>query len=206
MLVDLVEFSDFNELEKSRKILGTQKVIIAKHFSSSEELEQFKGAIKNNSLPVFACHVLEKPFAKELNSFKGKADFIAVRGGNVQSNSFAVNSREVDFLLCPVSSAKNVFDVSTANISKQNRVRVVFLFSDFLEKKPFSRSLLLKNALFVSKVLKKIGWVPLVFSGAKNFWQMRAPQNIESFGVLLGVEKAGIKEAIEELFEKGRGK
>ncbi|AJF60828.1 MAG: hypothetical protein J4224_04735 [Candidatus Diapherotrites archaeon] len=177
--MDLLQFTDFGKIAAIANDLGINEIVIAKDFSE-KELEELKKEIPKQKLKFFTCKVLEKTDAKALKRFRGKADFVAVKGSTVQLNKFAVASK-VDFLLQPIDSGKLRFDTAIARVAMQNNVRVCFLFSEFLEAKPFQRALMLKNAFMVSKLARKFGCSLQVFSGATSEWEMRHERGLQNF-------------------------
>ncbi len=185
-MVDLVFFDDLKELKKYGKELDNDKIIIAKNFKDEKELKELKGKIKKESQNFRICKVLEKPDSKELNMFKGKADFIAVMGNSTELNNFAVSARGVDFLLQPVGSGKLEFDSAIARGAAERNVPIAFLFSEYLGAGPFKRTMLFKNSFLAVKLMKRFRANALFFSGAGGVDGLRAVNDLSSFAVLLG--------------------
>ncbi len=187
---DLVFFerkSDLKEFLETAKVLGTMQLILAKNFSKNElkELKQF--VEKNFPEKNFQfCQVLEKANPNELKEFRQLVNFIAVQGKSISLNKFAVSQKNIDFLLQPFGSGKLEFDTAIARLAKENNVKIVFLFKEFNSVQGLQKSLLLKNTLFVIKLLKRFKVEPLFFSGAKEVIELRSLKDLSSFAVMLG--------------------
>jgi RNase P/RNase MRP subunit p30 len=204
MLVDLIDFSAFSDLKAIKETaakLDTGKVILAKRFQKGE-LPELKKKCRKEKLPFLFCHIMENSDSNELKRFRQQADFLAVRGGIIQLNKFAVSNKNIDFLLHPVSSKKFEVDTAIARLASQNKVRLAFLFQEFLSVKGVKRSLMFKNAFMAVKLLKKFKGESIIFSGAKEKQAMRALKDLAALNVLLGFSP---KQA-ERLAEKLPGK
>ncbi|MCR4335435.1 MAG: hypothetical protein NUV57_02765 [archaeon] len=200
MNLNLIQFSELNEIDDLSAKFRDEIVIVAKNFSETE-LKEFNSKKRKSKVKLFSCKVLEKKDNKEFQKFKKLCDFIAVKGGSIEMNSWAANQK-ADLLLQPFSSGKNAFDLATANVLKENNVFTCFLFNDFLETKGFGQTQLMKNAIFCLKLIEK-SKAPLLFvSGAKEKQQMRASKDLSSFGVFLGMKKETALKTIRKNSEK----
>jgi len=204
MLADLIlleKYSDLNELKEKAERLGNNALILAKTFSK-EELKKLNEKIKQEKFAFFTCHVLDKTDARELNDFKNSADFIAVKGSSIELNKFAASQKKVDFLLHPFSKEKLTFDTGTAQLAKNNEIKIAFLFNEFNSVQGFQRSQMLKNAFFTVKLLKKYELNALFFSGARSLNEFRAVKDFISLSELLGFSLSQSKRFIDVLPEK----
>ena len=205
-MIDLVFFGDLEELKKYGEKLGIDSYIIAENFKDEKELLELKDKIKKEKLNFKICKILEKPDSRELNFFKGKADFIAVRGSSVALNNFAVSNRGIDFLLQPVGSGKLEFDTAIARVAADRAVPIAFLFSEYLNANPFQRSLLFKNSFLAVKLMKRFKANAFFFSGAKEVDELRAVEDLSSFAVMLGFSREQgirfVKDFAKEELEK----
>ncbi len=143
------------------------------------------------------CLLLDKADPRLVQRFRGKADFLAVRGGDVQLNKFAVSTKGIDFLLMPCDSGKLSFDTAHARLAAENGVPVAISFADFLRAQGRKRSLLLKNYFMVVKLLKKFRANALFFSGASKPEELRAVEDLAAFATLLGFSRAQGKRLVE---------
>jgi RNase P/RNase MRP subunit p30 len=164
--------------------LGIKKIILAKHFESIKELNDFKKFFKNSSISLMFCHLIENQ--KEIQRFKGKTDFLAVLGGDVSLNKFAVSNKLIDFLIQPINSLKLSFDTAIARTAFQNKKPIAFIFSVFLRFNGFQRMLLFKNHFLTVKLMKKFRVNALMFSGARKPEEIRSIKDLSSVLVLLG--------------------
>ena len=192
-LIDFNEFTDLKQLQAQAKKLGTTELILAKNYSKPE-LKKLKNELGQNNFNFKTCQVLEKTDAREVKVFRQLADYVAVKGGNMKLNKFAVNQKEVDFLLQPLGSGKMEMDTAIVRLAAQRKVRIVFLFTDFLNSHGYAKSLMLKNALMLVKLMKNLKVEARFWSGAKNAFELRAPKDLSSLLVLLGfTEKQALK-------------
>ena len=203
MYLNLVQFLELQKIEEFSKKLKDTVVIVAKDFSLNE-LTKFNQKKRKSSVKLLSCKIFEKKNNKELQSFRGKADFLGVRGGSIEMNSWAANQK-IDLLLQPFSSSKNCFDLATANVLKENNIFVGFLFNEFLNANGFKQTQLMKNAILALKLLGKAKVNVLFFSGAENEFEMRSAKDLGSFGVFLGMNKqscVSCKKNSEKLLER----
>lgn len=190
---DLNEY--LNELKLTAKKLGTEEVIASKNFRKDEfkEISLLLDKFRDNSFSFKTCHLLEKPDSQETKKFSQIADFVAVKGKNISLNKFAVQTKQVDFLLHPLTTGKPEFDTAIAREASQNKVGIAFLFSEFLSLHGFRRSMMLKNCLFVSKLMQKFKANAFFFSGGGEISEMRSPEDMLSFGALFSFTKLQLK-------------
>lgn len=135
----------------------------------------------------FSCMVISKPDGSQLKKSRGVCDFVAVQGSSPELCAWAANSK-ADLLLQPFSAERNFIDSQTAGLMAGNKVFAGILFSQFLKSGGYQRQMFLKNAMQCIRVLENAGVKMLFFSGAENEFQLRAPEDFSSFGVLLGMK------------------
>jgi len=200
MNLNLVQYPALEEIEELSKKFKDDAVIVTKNFSEAE-LKEFNSKKRKSKVKLFSCKVLEKKDSKEIQKFRKLADFVAVRGGTIEMNSWAANQK-VDLLLQPFSVNKNAFDLATANVLRDNKVFTCFLFNEFLEAKGFGQTQLMKNAILCLKLVEKAD-APLLFvSGAREKLQLRAAKDLSSFGVFLGMKKEIALKTVRKNTEK----
>jgi len=187
METDLVFFDGLASISKSAKALGTETIAICRHFRDTQEVKSLKEKIFGQKFDFKTCHILLKPDSRELKKFENSADLIAVKGGTIKTNKFAVSSKGVDFLISPCTSGKTEFDIGIARIAAENKVEVCFSLSELLGAKPFQSSLLLKNWLLAAKMCKKFRGKCSVYSCANSVSEMRSREDLKSFEALLGL-------------------
>ncbi len=187
--MDLV-FAAGKEMETLSGDLGSPDPILACNEASFDAARKAHPKAK-------LCLLLDKADPRLVQRFRGKADFLAVRGGDVQLNKFAVSTKGIDFLLMPCDSGKLSFDTAHARLAAENNVPVAISFADFLRCGGRKRSLLLKNYLMVVKLLKKFRANALFFSGASKPEELRAVEDLAAFACLLGFSRAQGKRLVE---------
>jgi len=203
-MIDLVFFNerifDLKAIAETESMLGNSAVILAKNFSSEKELKELKEKIEREKFDFRPCHLITALEPKELNKFKGKA-LVAVLGGNVTLNKFAVSTKGIDFLLQPCTEGPLSFDTAIAQTAEDNGIPIAFTFRQFLEMEGMKRSFLFRNYSFTVRLIKKFKLDCLIFSGAKFYDQMRSIKDSTSLLVLLGFTR----EQAERLAEKEFG-
>jgi len=183
---------DLHELAEAQKSLGNNEVVLCRNFTE-KELAELKEKLKKEKFPVrfFTCYLLYKSSSKELNKFKGKADFIGVVGGAVSVNKFAVSSRQIDFLFAPCSYGRLTFDTAIARTAKQNKTEILIPFLQFLDAGHSSMVSLSKNYSFMLKLARKFKLNVSVVSFAGNLAELRSMEDLKAF-----------KSFLERKFEK----
>lgn len=179
---DMVFCTDFAGIKKTAQALGfdASGIAIAKNFGSREEAEAARSA------GFRTCKIIETRENREVSRWKNLADYVAVIGGTVEMNKFAVSGRGVDFLLSPCSTSRLPFDTETAQNAKDRGITVGVIFSDFLNSNQFALSLLLKNTFMLAKICRNRKTNLAVFSGAGKPEEMRNPENLSSLPAFFG--------------------
>lgn len=152
---------------------------------------------KLKKVKIIECKIIEK---KE--TCKKKDKIIAMNCKSPDDCMWAANSKTTDIILQPFTHEKNFIDRQTAEMLAKNEVFTAILFSEFLEKQKQQRQLLIKNAMQTIKILEKTKAKTLIFSGAKNQYQIRAPKDLASFLTTLGMKKENAIKTIKENTKK----
>lgn len=139
------------------------------------------------------CHVVSKPDAREVNSFKGVANLIAIKGGSLSLNHFAVSTKGIDVLIQSyVGGDAAILDANMVNTAKENRVALLFLMSDLLHTKNVSA--LLKYYRQAALICGKKKASFFLVTGATTAQELRNPHDLSALSSLLGQSPAtGIK-------------
>ncbi|MDO8538179.1 MAG: RNase P subunit p30 family protein [archaeon] len=188
---------NLNELIQTAKSLNTKTIILAKNFHSIKEAEELKKKLASFKFDFKLCHLMLSSNSKQLSQFKNKTDFVAVLGGNVELNKFAVSSKQIDFLLAPVTFGRLSVDTAIARIAAENEKIVIFLFSDFLNSFGLKRMQLFRNAFFSMKLFKKFKVSASIFSGAEYSDELRAVEDLSVFLELLGLNEKQARKIIK---------
>ena len=181
---DLVFYNNslnLNELIQTAKSLNTKTIILAKNFHSIKEAEELQKKLSVYKFDFKLCHLMLSSNPKQLNQFKNKIELVAVLGGNPELNKFAVSSKQIDFLLAPVTFGRLSVDTAIARTAAENEKLVVFLFSDFLNFQGMKRMQLFRNAFFSMKLFKKFKVSTAIFSGAEYVDELRAVEDLSVF-------------------------
>ncbi|MFH1544846.1 MAG: RNase P subunit p30 family protein [archaeon] len=208
-MIDLIYFNekafpDLKELIDLEKRIGNKGVILAKKFSSEKEAKELKEKtektikeLKIKGFDLKLAHLITKTDAKETRKFKGKIDLIAVEGGDVTINKFAVSTAGINLLLNPYKEGKLSFDTAIARIASENKVAVGITFSHFLQSRGFNRINSFKNYSFIVKLIQKFKIPVNVFSGATELNEIRSIKDLNAFLVLLGYSREKLKSDLE---------
>ncbi|MFH1255718.1 MAG: RNase P subunit p30 family protein [Candidatus Diapherotrites archaeon] len=185
---DLVFFNNAKAIASQAKLLGIEKVIV----SSDGKIPPVKG------IEFRSCAVLQKLNFEEARKFRQKGFLAAVDGASLSANRFAASTKGIDLLLQPLDAGKMFFDSGLAQLCARNNVSVAFLFSAFLNAKPFEQAQLFRNAAIVVKLLRRFKIKACVFSGAESEWEMRSPKDLKVFARLLGFTEKEAGKAVGE--------
>ena len=180
---DLTLIDNLDLLKKYSKKLDAEYVI-AKDFKSAAEVKALKEKTK-----LKICKIIIDNNQQQVNKFRQLVDYIAVLGGDVTKNKFAASNKRVDILLQPCIADRLSFDTAIANMMKQNKQILGILFSDFLNAGRFQRTILFKNYIFAAKICKKYKVEVKLFSGARNEFELRSPEDLLAMKNLLQVRK-----------------
>ncbi|MBN2127255.1 MAG: HDIG domain-containing protein [Candidatus Diapherotrites archaeon] len=175
-MIDLVFFDDLELLQEKAKELGITTYIIAKKFSSANELFEFNKLIALSDFDFRSCAVLDEVDYRKLAAFKDKADFIAVSGGTIELNKFAVQRKEIDLLLNPVTDSFPAVDAAIARESKEKNTPFCFNASYFNSLSKLKKAYYFKNALTAVKLINKFKGNALFFSCARNEKELINPK------------------------------
>jgi uncharacterized protein len=168
MMIDLVLFDDLQLLQKKAIELNINCFIIAKEFSSLNELNELNKRINEMDFDFKTCFLLSEVNYKKLNLFKDKVDFIAVQGGSIELNKFAVQRKEVNLLLNPVTEFFPSIDTAIARESKEKNTPMCFSANYFNSLSKLKKAYFFKNALIAVKLINKFKGKALFFSCARK--------------------------------------
>ncbi|HIP88692.1 MAG TPA: Ribonuclease P protein component 3 [Thermococcus paralvinellae] len=113
---------------------------------------------------------------------------IYVQGGNMRVNRFALETG-VDALISPEFGRKdNGFDHVLAKIAAKNDVAIGFSLSPLLKADPYERASILKFMMKNWQLVEKYRVPRFITSSAESMWEVRAPRDLMSLGIALGME------------------
>lgn len=120
------------------------------------------------------------------------------RGGSLRLNQALVRKKGVRILLDPVTPRAKEFDTATAQVAKDNGIAIGISLKQILDASGPDRVRLLKNLFHLVKICKKMKNDIVIVSGATNIYEMRAPKELASIGVLLGLTEMQALWAVSE--------
>lgn len=121
------------------------------------------------------------------------------RGGSLRLNQAIVRKKGVQILLDPVTPKAKEFDTAIAQVAKDNGVAIGISLAQILDAVGPDRVRLLKNLFHLIKICKKMKNDVVIVSGARNVYEMRAPKELASIGVLIGLSELQALWAISEV-------
>ncbi len=198
MITDMVFFSDERELESAKKRFGISSFIVAKEFKSIAELEHLKKSLPKS---YKTCFVLKRKDEKALRTFFHRTDFVAVIGGNISMNRFAVENKMVDFLVAPCTIERANIDAPLLNTAEQNGVSVVVPFNAIFSLSPFRQAQLLKHYFVLAKLCKRYRVKCFVFSLAEKISELKSPAELFNLGKEFGFSEEQLVEWCESVVE-----
>jgi|Deesub1362A_J573_1020465.scaffolds.fasta_scaffold00146_63 ribonuclease P/MRP protein subunit RPP1 len=121
---------------------------------------------------------------------------VAVKGTNPKVSRAALESRGVDILIEP--KMNHVL----ARTAKKNSVAVALTSTTLLRTKGLHRAEVISDYRMCIKLWRKFGFPLLLGSGATNVYELRTPQEFESIGSLLSLDRHEVREILSETPKK----
>ncbi|WP_457754075.1 Ribonuclease P protein component 3 [Thermococcus sp.] len=167
--------------------------------NSSPDYEKLKEEIRElrgNYGKVALLVITNKPsLIRELKNRNLKA-LIYVQGGNMKVNRSALEIG-VDALISPEFGRKdNGFDHVLAKIAAKNDVAIGFSISQLLNANPYGRANILKFMMKNWQLVDKYRVPRFLTSSAESKWEVRAPRDLMSLGVAIGMEISQAKASV----------
>ncbi|PIU21580.1 MAG: hypothetical protein COT15_01330 [Candidatus Diapherotrites archaeon CG08_land_8_20_14_0_20_34_12] len=185
---DLILFDDLEEISKQANLLDLKHIIIAKSFSSKEDIKKFRGKINfsKSNLEIRICHLIGKTNNKELESFLNTADFICMLGDSLKNVSFASSNKKFDFILMQFDkNPQMIIDKETLMNAKINEVEILLPISAILNSNIYNKAAIMQKYAAIIKICKKVGCKLGIVSGAACKEEMRNKKNLDSIIELL---------------------
>ena len=160
-----------------------------KEIKKAEGIDFTTGAACTAKSPQQVAHL-----AKAL---RGKAEVIAVVGGDLEVNRAAVETPEVDLLLRPWEGRQDAgVNHVVARLAKKNNVAILFELEPLMHAAKRGRSELFERYERTARLLRKYHAPFVIASGARSAWDLRGPSELVSFGRLLGFDDKQIQESM----------
>lgn len=163
-----------------------------------EELRELRDKYRRVALLL----ITNKPtLIREVKGKNPKA-LIYVQGGNMKINRFALEIG-VDALISPEFGRKdNGFDHVLAKIAAKNGTAIGFSLSHLLRANPYERANILKFMMKNWRLVEKYKVPRFLTSSAESKWEVRAPRDLMSLGIALGMEIPQAKASVSFYPEK----
>lgn len=149
-----------------------------------EEIKGLRAKYKNVALLL----VTKKPsLIREVKNRKLKA-LLYVQGGNLKINRAALEAK-VDALLSPELGRRDSgMDHILARMAAKNDVAIGFSFAPLLRASSYERANILRFMVRNWRLIEKYKAPRFLTTSAENMWEVRAPRDLMSFGIALGME------------------
>ncbi len=187
MNINLVAFTDSKTIEELSLKFKDEIVIVASDFSEID-LKEFNSKKRKSKVKLYSAKLFTKKDNNAFQKFSKLADFIVIKGGSIEMNSWALTKKNC-ILLQPFSSDRNSVDLASANVCKQNNIIPCIDFSEFLNAHGFRQTQLMKNAMLGLKLFAKAETPLLFVSGAGKKSEMRSSADLISFSETLGLKR-----------------
>jgi ribonuclease P/MRP protein subunit RPP1 len=197
--------SSLEELAKTAKLLGYKGICFVFYYQDERQkdilLAEIEGIGKKVGIEVylgFEARDLEelKFLAKRRRSF----DLLLARGGELEMNRKACETREVDILTHPeYQRSDSGLDHVSVKFAAKNNVAIEVNFREILISNKKTRATVMANMAKNIKLAKKFHAPIILCSGAVSHWELRAPECLISMACQLGLELNEAKKAISEI-------
>ncbi len=196
-MIDLVFFDDLKVLQDMARELEISTFVIAKCFSL-KELNELKKRIREQEFDFKTCMLIDSIDYKKLNFFKNKVDFVAVLGGSIELNKFAVQRKEVNLLINPVNEFKPTVDTAIVRESLEKNTPIVFSSTYFNSLTKLKKAYFFKNALTTIKLINKFKSNALFFSCARKKSELINLNNFAKQFIQLGFSEKQLNYFLNE--------
>ena len=197
--------SSIEEIAERAKILGYSGICFAEYFKNFKKIKELKKKLNDVSKRVGIEIYLgfEARDSYELSKLAKKRkefDILLVRGGELNLNRKAVETKEVDVLTHPEFGRKDSgLNHVMARLANENNVAIEINFREIVSLSKTSRSLLLKNIQRNIMLCRKYGTPLILSSGAISHWHLKDPKVLISMACVLGLEIKEAKNALSQV-------
>ncbi len=183
------------------EVVFTKKIIL-EGLPKWEELKAEIKALREKYSRVALLIVTKKPsLIREIKKRNLKA-LIYVQGGNMRVNRFALEAG-VDALISPEFGRNDSgFDHVLAKLAAKNDVAVGFSLAPLLRANPYERSRIISFMMRNWQLVRKYRVPRFIASSAENKWGVRAPRDLISLGIAVGMEVPQAKASLSFYPEK----
>ncbi|OYT42100.1 MAG: hypothetical protein B6U78_02025 [Candidatus Aenigmarchaeota archaeon ex4484_224] len=205
-----MKFSDIifaNDLDELKEMLEVGKKLGFKRFCQIFDFKKFNEKIEEEvkeigkELEIDLCIGVEVKTFNQIETIRRKRknfEFVIVRGGNVSLNRKALDTKEIDLIYNLPTKANSGFNHIMAKIARKNDVLIGINFRNLLEKNENERIKFIKALKLNLKLAKKYKAKIVVFSGAKNKFELKDPKILISFLVMNGFDLKEAKKCISK--------
>lgn len=196
------------EMLEFAKSLGLSGVGIVR-FPEQEALRAEGPASAVDVVLVKAANAAEMDAIVE--KVRGKAEIVAVSGGDYDTNRAACLNPKVDILLHPEQGRHDSgLDHICARAAQENEVAIELNLHEILESFKRNRVRVLTHMRRNILLCSKYGAKMIVTSGARSKWELRTGRELASIAAVLGIELGKAIEAVSvvpsEMIAKNRAK
>lgn len=157
---------------------------------------------------VISVNIIEPATKKELRKkLKQESGLRVVLGSS--NNRTVAETKKVDILLSPEKGVKrdslhhrnSGLDTVICSLTKKNSIAIGFNFNDILTNEGTKRAEIIGRMMQNVWLCRKYKLRMVLGSFAKDKWQMRARNDLTSFGITLGMHPEEAKKSLEAINE-----
>ncbi|MDP2909068.1 MAG: RNase P subunit p30 family protein [Nanoarchaeota archaeon] len=157
---------------------------------------------------VISVNIIEPATKKELRKKLKQESGLRVVLGSANNRTVA-ETKKVDILLSPEKGVKkdslhhrnSGLDTVICGLAKKNSIAIGFNFNDILTNEGTKRAEIIGRMMQNVWLCRKYKLRMVLGSFAKDKWQMRARNDLISFGIILGMHPAEAKKSLEAISE-----
>jgi len=196
--------STIEQIAKRAKLLGFKGICFAEYFKNEDQIPKLKKEIqsaeKKEKIKIYlGFEARNSAELKKLKQIRKKYDVLLVRGGNLDLNRKAVETKQVDILTHPELDQKNSgFNHVMAKLARKNNVAIEINFRQVLQSYKGTRAHILKKMATNVMLCKKYKVPVVICSGGISHLHLKDPLILSSIGTLLGLEIKQAKDAISK--------
>ena len=190
----------------SRLELGGVGIVLQAE-QNFDGFEDYRKKAAEKGIDLVSVALVQAKSAKEMlrlaSKARGKAEIVAVYGGDYDINRAACESSMVDILFHPERGrVDSGIDHICARAAAENKVAIEINFHELLESYRKKRIRIFARMKRNAMLCKKFGADVIATSGAVSRWDMRFGRELAAFPYLLGMELGDSIESISVVPEE----
>jgi len=200
--------SSLEQLAQTAKKLNYSGICFVEYFQNDDQIkkryEEIRKVSEKVGIEIFLGFEARNPHELEvLVQKRRKFDILLAQGGDLKMNRAAVETPEVDILTHPsFERTDSGMNHILMKLARENSVAIEINFREILINEEKSRSKVLANIISNVNLAKKIHVPMIICSGSLSHWELRAPLELISFLMEVGLKINEAKECLTKVPEK----